>query len=532
MIRVREATDSDAGGIGEIFRATYSDQYTYGEFYDEDALKRLIFGDGTLLYVAEDTETGEILGVGSVLLEVGAYTDLVGEFARLAVEPQARRRGIGKLLLEHRVHEVRDRLHVGYMEARVVHPYTLRIARPLGFAPVGFLPMKWQLGDRREHMALLVTYFQDALELRRNHPRVVPEAVPLAEVALDNVGLVPDAIVDEDAPPYPTSQGYDVEELTAEGYSSLLRIERGRVRNREIFGPLRLQYGFFRLSRQHSTYLIARERGRIVGAIGFTQQEVERTVRVFELISLHDHAVRVLLRELVQRCSSEWDVGYIEIDVSAYAPRMQRTLLELGFVPAAYVPALAFHDVERLDVVKMVRLLVPLDPWIEHVIPPARELAELVITAFAQREVVPRIDEVADRIGLFAELSEEQRRRLAGICGYAVFDEGQTIFAEGDQSEKMYLVLSGEVDITLGTLPRSLGLVRAGECLGEGAVLTGARHSATATGRTPVEAGMVTREALSALVRRRPDIGVVLYRNLARDVGEKLRRAARHHEEH
>ena len=35
---------------------------------------------------------------------------------------------------------------------------------------------------------------------------------------------------------------------------------------------------------------------------------------------------------------------------------LQRNLLELNFLPAAYVPAMVFHEVERLDIVRMVRL--------------------------------------------------------------------------------------------------------------------------------------------------------------------------------
>ena len=35
---------------------------------------------------------------------------------------------------------------------------------------------------------------------------------------------------------------------------------------------------------------------------------------------------------------------YLEIDVSAHAPRMQRTLLELGYNPTGFVPALAFDE--------------------------------------------------------------------------------------------------------------------------------------------------------------------------------------------
>ena len=51
--------------------------------------------------------------------------------------------------------------------------------------------------------------------------------------------LTPDFIVDEDSAPYPAGGDYTIEQLQAEGYPALLRIERGRVRNREIFGPMR-----------------------------------------------------------------------------------------------------------------------------------------------------------------------------------------------------------------------------------------------------------------------------------------------------
>ncbi len=56
------------------------------------------------------------------------------------------------------------------------------------------------------------------------------------------------------------------------------------------------------------------------------------------------------------------------------------------------------------------------------------------------------------------------------------------------------------------------------------ALLTGTPHSATAVAVGAVEAAVMTRAGLEELVRLRPDIGVVLYRNLASGLGEKLRR--------
>ena len=525
MINIRVAVESDAPWIREIFEATYGEDYTYPEFYEEPFLKKLIYSHDTLVLVAEDDEKGRVVGTASVVLESGAYTDLVGEFGRLAVHPTAWGQGIGGMLLEERIRRVEDRLHVGFMEARVTHPFSLTNGLRHGFAPVGFLPLKLRFGGRRENTALLVQYFGEALELRRNHPRIIPEAYQLAGVAMDQVGLKRDFIVDEDAPAYPHGGEYTIQELSAQRYSSLLRIERGRLRKREIFGPLRLHYGFFRLRAGHSNYLIAWHGDHIAGAIGFTLDECEDIVRVFELICVEDQAARFLLNELESRCCDEYCMCYMEIDVNAHAPGIQRTLLELGYVPAAYVPAMAFHRVERLDVLKMARLLIPCEKGPMTLVPPVEDLAELILRGFQRQEMLPRIGELLERAGLFAGLTEEQVQRLAAVCSHASFEPGERIFAQNSDRSETYIILDGEVTVEVDGFDRPVGGVGPGECLGEVALLTDNRHSATAVSSILVQAAVLERNDLIELVRQRPDIGVVLYRNLARGLGEKLRRA-------
>lgn len=527
MITVREARETDAVQIGEIFLATYGTDYAYPVYYDELGLKKLIYSENTVMLVAEDEESGRVVGTASVMLAAGAYTDLVGEFGRLAVHPDWRNRRIGSSLLEARIEAVHRQVHIGLMEGRLTHPFTQAIAQKHGFAPVGFLPLKFVFGKRRESMALMIRYFGRALDLRRNNPRIVPEVYQLAGMAMHNCKLDLDAIVDEEASPYPFSQGFHVEELTTEGYSRLMRIERGRVKNREVFGPMRLQYGFFRLTARHAKYLIAREGGQMIGAIGFTEEQADRNIRIFELISLRDDVIRFLLAEVERRCREEWDIAYVEIDVSADAPRMQRTLLQLGFVPVAYAPALAFHQVERLDVVKMSKLQIPLELGSIMLIPPTRDLCEMVLGAFARKEVLPRVGEVLDRLGLFSGLDEEQVLRLAGACGHATYAEGETIFHEGDPCSDMFLILDGKVEIRMEGCAEPVGTVSAGEVLGEVAALTGGDHSATAIAVTDVDAGVLSKTDLNSVVRLRPGIGVILYRNLARGLGEKLRRTDR-----
>jgi GNAT superfamily N-acetyltransferase len=525
MITVREAVDSDVAAIREIFLSCYGQDYPYQQFYDPHLLTKMVYSDDTLILVAEENATGTVLGTASVILEVGAYSDLVGEFGRLAVRPEARHRGVGKLLMEERICRVREQLHLGLIEGRVAHPYTQKIACLHGFAVVGFEPLK-MLIKRRESGALMVQHFGPALELRRNHPRVIPEVLPLAHLAMEHCCTPCDSIVDDDAQPYPGDRTYELLELSTEGYAPLLRIERGRVRHREVFGPARLHYGFFKLRARQSTYLLAREDGRVVGAIGFTHDPVEKVVRIFELISLDDAVPRFLLTEIERLCRVDWGVAYIDIDVSADAPRMQRTLLELGFLPVAYIPALAFHDVERLDVVKMARLLVPLDLDPFCLDPRTQAIADIVLRGFVRRQVLPRVAEAVRQVRLFRDLELEQIRRLAGLFGTRVFAPGSRLIERGREATDLFLILDGDVAVHLDADQECIGRIAPGECLGETGVLNHVPHSATAIATSRVETAYASQADLHELVRQRPDIGLTLFRNLASGLNQKLLRVS------
>ncbi len=294
--------------------------------------------------------------------------------------------------------------------------------------------------------------------------------------------------------------------------------------SREVFGPLRLHYGLFKLRATSSTYIVARRESRIVGAIGFTLDEMENNVRVFELIQIDDDVTRPLFKALARRARDDLGMVTVEVDVSAHAPRLQRTLVELGYLPAAYIPALAFHDVERLDVVKMYHLLRPVPPVSMDQPYPTRELAERVLRAFEGERLQPQIANAIGDLTLSEGLSTEQRNRLARAFGHRTLEEGDVIFEADDPAEVMYVLLRGAVHIR-STGGVSVGTVGPGEALGEVALLSDSPHSHTAVASDALSLATLTREALETLVRQRPDIGLHLYRNLADGLGDKLRRA-------
>ena len=523
-ILFRVAEEHDAAAIVDLFRSTYGDGYVHPQIYDHHEVKRMIYDDASLLLVAEHEPTGLVIGTAGILLEMGAHSDLVGEFGRLVVHADWRGRGIGQSLMEERLARVGQRLQVGFTEVRVEAPYSARISQAHGFVPVGFLPQKLIFGHSREHTALLVHHFGDALKIRRNRPRIIPEAQFLATAALEAVGLTPDVVIDDAAASYPPAEDrpLELEELSASGYLDLLRIERGRLRHREIFGPQRLHYGLFRLAASDSHYVIARSSGRIVGALGYSWDQVEQHVRVFEIIETDDGVVPFLLDALEERCRRD-DIVCAEVDVSAHATRMQRTLLARGYVPSAYVPAMAFDDVERVDIIKMYRIFGPLLDLPFEAPEPTRSVGRYVLERFKEQELKPRLAQALGRLHLCADLTMEQTSRLLGAFAITRAEVGAPIFREGDPADEVVIVTTGRVRIeALGDV---LGHVGPGEALGEVAMLQGRDHIATAIAETKVEYGVIRVAVIADLMRSRPDIGATVYRNLALGLAQKLERA-------
>jgi hypothetical protein len=265
----------------------------------------------------------------------------------------------------------------------------------------------------------------------------------------------------------------------------------------------------------------------VAGGIGFSLDRQEKTLRIFELISLTDRPVRFLLSELIGKSISLWGTEYLEVDVSAYAPRMQLTLLELGFLPVAYIPAMVFHEVERLDGIRMVRIATPVDTEHMQLISACEPLANLILRSFVDREAIPKVVEARRTIALFRDMSEEQVRQIAGRCALRTFQKGDAIIREGEAGDSIFVVLDGKASIGTCAGNTEYGSVLPGESLGEMSLLTRSGHSATAVAKSEVHTAVLPHDELDRLIRARPDIGVIVYRNLAKGLGGKLIRTDR-----
>ncbi len=108
-IQIREAQEADVPSIRDLFTKCYGPHYRYQDFYDDYWLKKTVYSDNYLFLVATDGDV--VLGSASVYFDTGSYTDLLGEFGRLVVNPDYRERGIGSMLMRERIRFANQRLH-------------------------------------------------------------------------------------------------------------------------------------------------------------------------------------------------------------------------------------------------------------------------------------------------------------------------------------------------------------------------------------------------------------------------------------
>jgi CRP-like cAMP-binding protein len=119
----------------------------------------------------------------------------------------------------------------------------------------------------------------------------------------------------------------------------------------------------------------------------------------------------------------------------------------------------------------------------------------------------PRV--VLASIPFFAEvLDGEEIDILGGRIAPRSFPAGEVLIRENDSGDSMFVIVSGEVDVSIGDgdggAARRLARLDAGGIVGEMSLMTGARRSATVTAATPVTVLEVTKSAIEPILNAAP----------------------------
>jgi len=125
---------------------------------------------------------------------------------------------------------------------------------------------------------------------------------------------------------------------------------------------------------------------------------------------------------------------------------------------------------------------------------------------------------------IFAGLDVEELDMLAGLFRKQLLQPGQVLFDRADPGAEAYVILRGSIDVRLSEHGKPLGTFEAGQILGELAFLDGDARGATARATRPTIVLVLKRDEFEELTETRPNIGRVVYKNIARELTARLRR--------
>lgn len=127
-----------------------------------------------------------------------------------------------------------------------------------------------------------------------------------------------------------------------------------------------------------------------------------------------------------------------------------------------------------------------------------------------------------DKVPLFAGLPRADLDRLAALATTRTFPRRAHIVREGERSDALYVVLYGRLKVYVsGTAGDEviLGMVRAGDCFGEMALIDDASCSATVTTLEPTRLAIIAKGSFKQCLAARPEMAL----NLLKALNQRVR---------
>ena len=121
------------------------------------------------------------------------------------------------------------------------------------------------------------------------------------------------------------------------------------------------------------------------------------------------------------------------------------------------------------------------------------------------------------RVPIFSTIDPAMQKLLAFSSDRLTYEEGQVMFNAGDPPDSAYIVMEGEVDITVSTPkgPLLVNTLKRNDVIGEIGIFGNVPRTATTIARTRVEALRIARDVFVNVIRSNPDAAIELVKIIA-----------------
>ena len=129
---------------------------------------------------------------------------------------------------------------------------------------------------------------------------------------------------------------------------------------------------------------------------------------------------------------------------------------------------------------------------------------------------------------LFNGLSDEALGRIAGLCHKEAYDRGTTIFSEGEEAQKLFILEEGLVVLRIQPAAQERNIMvtaikEEGQIFGWSSLVEPAQYSASAVCMEDSKVLAIKGKDLLALLEESPAVGFVVMKRLAGIVSSRLR---------
>lgn len=523
-LQIRPASDADALPWLELVKIVLGEDHPDKQVYDPAWIAgQLNSASGNETWVAENN--GQLLAAISVLGATDKSENLVLNLGRNLFRPESFTDGSGESLL----HTISD-LGAKQEKMLVARVLTSDNAQQIlfeknGFVGVGFQPLK-HMHRSREGVIFYVKVARSHLATRLPMSESLPQIGELAAVALANLQITNPAPIRDGVTGYPLKSEISFHDATFEDFE-LWRIHAQTTNPaREISGSFNLGYGYMRTpSSGPRRAALGQRDNTVVAGLCYYLDEQDRCLRIIDSFCMDDLSIGAVLHQVVKLSQSQFNAVYVEMDILISAPRLLKSAEQLGFVPVAYLPAFYIKDGNFTDVVKMVKFNMSYSRESSNLTTSARAITTPVDQSLQDQGMGVAIINMLRGLPIFEGLGDGELRKMARLFVQKLYRPGEKVFSKGDSGNEAYVVMRGQIDICLEEGSKPIATVGNGQIFGELAFLDGAARVALAVASQATILLVVQRSAFNEVVQREPHLGMVVMKNVAMDLSNKLRRA-------